>query len=159
MYFVASDLFRKNDKYVSKTKICIVCVEFFCLHIFQFSKQLRWLFLFVHQKSWKHTFKISFSVHNIILYLCWQVENTKRMLCSQKTGIYYINIGRIPFFNNCISIIPLQWVSIFASLLLICAIHIHNFTHNLSLKIGKSKISYMYIFFLCTFENLVCEFI
>ena len=30
-------------------------------------------------------FKTCFSVHNI--HLCWQVENTKLILCSQKTGV------------------------------------------------------------------------
>ena len=39
-----------------------------------FSKQIRWLFIFVHNKSLKFAFKTSFSVHNIHLYLCGQVR-------------------------------------------------------------------------------------
>ena len=30
------------------------------------------------------TLEIAFSVHNIHLYLCWQVETTKWILCSRK---------------------------------------------------------------------------
>ena len=44
-------------------------------------------YIFVHQKSWKFAFKIGFSVHNIHLYLCWQLENTKWILCCRKTGV------------------------------------------------------------------------
>ena len=46
-----------------------------------------WLFIFVHQKSWKLAFKTGFSVHNIHLYLCWQVEDTKWILCYRKIGV------------------------------------------------------------------------
>ena len=35
-------------------------------------------------------FKIGFSVHNIHLYLCEQVENTKWILRSQKIGVKWV---------------------------------------------------------------------
>ena len=75
-------------------RLKIACWEFFSLkYIFlSFSKQMRWLFMFVHQKSWKLTFKTGLSVHNIHLNLCGQVENSKWILCSRKTGVKYIYI-------------------------------------------------------------------
>ena len=53
------------------------------------SKPIRWLSIIVHQKSWKFAFKTGFTEHNINLYLWWQVENTKWILCSRKIGDKY----------------------------------------------------------------------
>ena len=50
------------------------------------NRQIR-LFMFVHKKSWKLTYKTGFSVHNIYLYLWGQVENTKLILSSRKIGV------------------------------------------------------------------------
>ena len=58
------------------------------------SKQIRWLFIFVHQKCWKLAFKTDFSVYNIHLYLCWQVENTKCILCCRKM---VLNVQKLRF--------------------------------------------------------------
>ena len=72
-----------------KLEILVVCREFLAFkYVFViFSKQIWWLFIFVYQKSWKLAFKTGFSVHNIYLYLCWQVEDDKWILCSWKTYV------------------------------------------------------------------------
>ena len=43
--------------------------------------------MFMHQKSWKLAIKSGFSVHNVLLYLYWQVEGTKWILCCQKIDV------------------------------------------------------------------------
>ena len=35
----------------------------------------------------KFAFKTGFSVHNINLYLCWQLDDTKWILCCRKIGV------------------------------------------------------------------------
>ena len=78
--------FRKDDKYYLKLEIRVMCREFLALkYVFIFfSKQIRWLFIFVHRKSWKLALKTGFSINNIHLYLCWQEENTKWILSCRK---------------------------------------------------------------------------
>ena len=62
--------------FVSKKKFVLCEVNFF--------KQIRYLFIFVHNKSWKLSLKHSFSLHNIHMNLCGLVDNFKWTLFSQK---------------------------------------------------------------------------
>ena len=82
--------FKKKKKLVFKAWN-LLCVGNFLafkyVFLVFFSKQCIWLFIFVHQKSWKFAFKTSFSVYNIHFYLCGQVENTKWILCNWKIGV------------------------------------------------------------------------
>ena len=77
--------------------------------IWFFSKKIRWLFLFVHQKSWKLAFNTGFSVHNIHLYFCSQVENTKWILCRRKM---VLNVQYLRFLIYKIIIFYPQLISI-----------------------------------------------
>ena len=52
MYILASVFFKKTKNLYLKLEIRVVWREFL--------KQNRWLFLFVHQKSWKLAFKTGF---------------------------------------------------------------------------------------------------
>jgi hypothetical protein len=45
------------------------------------------LFHLYIENFFKLTFKTGFLVHNIDLYLCWQVEKNKWILCSRKKGV------------------------------------------------------------------------
>ena len=91
MFILASDFFEKTVNAYLKLEIRLVCKEFLAFkHVFiVFSKHIRWLFVFVHHKSWKLVFKTEFLVHNIDLNLSWQVEingycNVKKIVLNVK---------------------------------------------------------------------------
>ena len=68
LYILASDFFEKAFKYVF---IVFFETNQMIIHI-------------CTSEILKLAFKTGFSVHNIHLYLCWQVENTKWILCFRK---------------------------------------------------------------------------
>ena len=73
-----------------KLEIRVVCREFLAFKylitdFFETNQMI--IDIFVHKKSQKLAFKTGFSVHNIHLYLCGQVENTKWILRSRKIGV------------------------------------------------------------------------
>ena len=62
-----------------KLEICFVCREFIVFkYVFiVLFKTNQMIICIWHQKFWELAFKTCFLVHNIHLYLCWQVVNTK----------------------------------------------------------------------------------
>jgi hypothetical protein len=88
MYILASVFFEKDKNTYSKLEIRVVCREFFfafkyVVIVFFETKQM----IIYICTSWKLAYKTGFSVHNIHLYLCWQVEDTKWILCYRKIGV------------------------------------------------------------------------
>ena len=81
--------FKKDNKYSWRLRISVVWREslaFEYIFISFSSKQIWWLSIFLHQKSFeKKTFKTGFSEHNSLLSLC--IQNSQRLLCSRKKGI------------------------------------------------------------------------
>ena len=82
-------------------EISVVCREFFCfwISIYCFLQTIRWLFIFVHQKSWKQMFKTIFLVLNIHLFLCGQKYNTIWILCSRKICVKCLYL-RFPMYKT-----------------------------------------------------------
>ena len=74
MYFLASDSFEKEilvcRKFLAFKYVSIVFIRY---------KSDDYLYLYTRNLE---NFETGFSVHNINLYFCWQVENTKWILCS-----------------------------------------------------------------------------
>ena len=83
--------FEKDDKYYLWLEISVVLKNFFPLNkcFLSPSKQIRWLFKFVLQKSLKTAFKTKFSVLNKHLHLCGHVENSKWLLKTRKIGVMW----------------------------------------------------------------------
>ena len=85
LYILAS--FQKDDKYIFNKDKNLCCVGNFkpldtYLSLFFRNKSDDYLYLYIRNQ--KFVFKTVFLVHNIHLYLYWQVENTKWILCCQK---------------------------------------------------------------------------
>ena len=98
-----------------KPKIRVVCTEFLTFkYVF-----IRWLFIFLQQKSWKLSFKTSYLVHNIHLYLCGHEENTKWILCSREIGVKYAYLRFLTKSINCNCIFFTQ-IWFYFKCLLIC---------------------------------------
>ena len=96
MYILASDFSEKTTNTYSKLENRVVCRVFlvfkYVFIVFFAKKQL--LIYICTLKILKIVFKTSLSVHNINMYLCGQVENTKLILCSQKKGsILYLYLN------------------------------------------------------------------
>ena len=85
MYILAPDYKARN-----------LCGEFlaFIKQIFFRNKSDVYIFIFVYQKSLKPTFEIDFSVHNNLLNLCGQVENSK-WLNFRCTNTYFLSFKQI----------------------------------------------------------------
>ena len=94
--------------------LCSEILTFKYVYIVSLETNQRWLFVFVHQKSWKFASKTDFSAHNIHLYLCWQVdENITGILCCRKMVLNvqylrflmykYLIVYNIEIFNKNIS--------------------------------------------------------
>ena len=67
-----------------------------------FLKQIWWYFIFLYQESLNPAFTTGFS--NKYLNFYWQLENSKRILCIQKTGVkcrylIFLNISSYTDWN------------------------------------------------------------
>jgi len=75
MYILASVFWKQTTNTYLKLEIRVVCREFLA-------------FKYVVIGNLENSdLNLGFSVHNIHLYLCWQVKDTKWILCWQKIGV------------------------------------------------------------------------
>ena len=90
MYILASKVFEYDDKYYLKLDICVVCRKLLTFEyvfiVFVRNKSEDYLYLYIRNLE-NSRLEPFFSVHNIHLYLCWQVEDTKWILCCRKTDV------------------------------------------------------------------------
>ena len=89
MYILAFVFSKKTINTYLKLKIRVACREFLAFEyvdiVFFQNKTDDYLYLCIRNLA----FKTGFSVNNINLYLCWQVDDTKWILCCQKIGVKY----------------------------------------------------------------------
>ena len=71
-------------------------------------RQIWWLFYYIHLESLNPANKTRYFVHNSHSNLCWQVENSKWILCSRRKGCLNVqffmhkkNSNLFNIFNNC----------------------------------------------------------
>ena len=133
MYILASFFsLEKDDKYVFKARNSFVCREFLAFkYVFIiFFREKRDDYL--HQKSWKLAFKISFSVHNIHLYLCWHVENTKCVYL--RFLMYKKDLSHIKYISK-----KIRWLFILVHRILVNSRLKPDFQYTISIWICASR--------------------
>jgi len=75
VYFIICFFWKQTTNTYLKLEIRVVCREFLA-------------FKYVVIGNLENSdLNLGFSVHNIHLYLCWQVKDTKRILCCRKIGV------------------------------------------------------------------------
>ena len=123
-----------------------------------FSKQIRWLIILYVRNLEKLAFNTGFTVHNIHLYLCGQVENTKWILCSRKKGakcsylnfwctksIYLVTYAKLnycwlePCYFSC-HFDYFEWVSNYKILCHVCLLFMNMFVLTKLLNISQPMV-------------------
>ena len=87
----------KRERTVQKDKVSFLFTE---VSTTIYYNMYFWLgFIFVHQKSLKPTFQNGFWVQNYLLNLCFGVENSQMLFCSQNVGTWNVRISSIQIYN------------------------------------------------------------
>ena len=89
MYISASDFCEKTINTYLKIEICVVCTEYVFIAFFETNQMIIYI---CTSEILKTRVKNQFLLHNIHLYLCGQVENTKWILNADLRFLIYKNI-------------------------------------------------------------------